>query len=110
VSGPHAETGSLPPHPAWCTQAHPTDGDHVSLPLVISLPYDEQLSAVLVAEHDDLEHVTAELVHSATDWPATRSLDTNAVTWLNLPATHLAQLAGALSELATLATPTGGTR
>jgi hypothetical protein len=108
VSGPNAETGSLPPHPAWCSQAHPTDGDHVSLPLVVALPYDEQLSAVLVAEQDDLEHVSAELVHSAAGWPATRSLDTNAVTWLNLPATHLGQLAGALSELATLAT--GGTR
>jgi hypothetical protein len=104
-----AETGSLPPHPVWCGQAHPAEGDHVSVPLVVLLPYAEQVSAVLVAGPGDLEHVTVELVHSAVNWPATRALDTNTITWLHIPATHLAQLAGALSELATLALP-GGTR
>jgi hypothetical protein len=95
--------------PAWCAGEHPAGREHVSVPLVVLLPYAEQVSAVLVAGPGDLEHVTVELVHSAVNWPATRALDTNTITWLHIPATHLAQLAGALSELATLALP-GGTR
>jgi hypothetical protein len=108
VSGPHAETGSLPACPAWCGQPHAEGTEHLSPLMVVLLPFDEQVTLLLSADADLPWDVTAELVHSANGWPATRPDEPNAIAWLSLPASRLGQLAGALSELAALAA--GGTR
>jgi hypothetical protein len=76
--------------------------------MVVLLPLGEQVTAVL-AEDVAVPGGVVEIVHSDQSTPATHPLDDNTVTWLIVPASHAAQLAGALSELATLATP-GGTR
>jgi hypothetical protein len=97
------------PHPPWCTGRHQAHAEHRSAPLLVLLPFREQVTAVLAEDVAVAGALVVEIVLSDQDAPATHPLDTNTVAWLIVPASHVAQLAGALSELATLAT-TGGTR
>jgi hypothetical protein len=96
-------------HPTWCTRQHAGPAEHRSAPRLVLLPHAEQITAVLAADLTAPDDPVAEIVHSDQATPATHPLDPTTISWLIVPCTHLAQLAGALSDLATLATP-GGTR
>lgn len=95
-------------HPNWCAHRHGSAMEHRSHPLVVALPAGESFGAQLVGDDSHPGEPWAELVQFDAGQPVPSPLDPHTIGWLVVPATHLTQMAAALTELATLAT--GGTR
>lgn len=87
-------------HPTWCARTHEPDAPHRSDRLTVEVPHEEGISACLVADLEYPAEPWAEVVTYYRSAPILDPSDPAVLGAIILPATHLAELAVTLLELA----------